>query len=380
MATRDELLDALRGRYGEARRVEKGRILTEFAAVTGYHRKHAARVLRATTRPDRSRPRPERRLYDEAVREALILLWEASDRICGKRLKPLAHRHRHRLDRVRAAALSRAAAPRRGADGDARSAALPAARPRHRQRRRVHERDDRDLVLRGPGRVHALAALPQERPGLGRAEERRRRAPDGRIPPLRGRPGRRRAGPTVQVGAAVRELLPAFVPTRREAPRGRAGAQALRRTHDPASAPARRQARAARAKPISCCCARLARGRRRRDRRGGGEKSRAAATTDLPSPSPATRSYPRGNVRPGLGERGAADVIGSEDDPSTCYIRQPAIRRRADRRHRRCHSPRGGPLPPWGYTFRDSARPSRRNNPRAPPLIKNRIRCSRDLR
>ena len=29
------------------------------------------------------------RLYDEAVRQALIVFWEASDRICGKRLKPL---------------------------------------------------------------------------------------------------------------------------------------------------------------------------------------------------------------------------------------------------------------------------------------------------
>jgi hypothetical protein len=28
-------------------------------------------------------------LYDAAVREALIVLWEASDRVCGKRLKPL---------------------------------------------------------------------------------------------------------------------------------------------------------------------------------------------------------------------------------------------------------------------------------------------------
>ena len=28
-----------------------------------------------------------RRVYDEAVREAVILVWEASDRICGKRLK-----------------------------------------------------------------------------------------------------------------------------------------------------------------------------------------------------------------------------------------------------------------------------------------------------
>ena len=28
-----------------------------------------------------------RRIYDEAVREALIVAWKASDRICGKRLK-----------------------------------------------------------------------------------------------------------------------------------------------------------------------------------------------------------------------------------------------------------------------------------------------------
>src|SRR6267143_421543 len=34
-------------------------------------------------------PRPGRRVYDEAVREALIVVWEASDRICGKRLRPL---------------------------------------------------------------------------------------------------------------------------------------------------------------------------------------------------------------------------------------------------------------------------------------------------
>ena len=77
MTTRDELLGALVARYREARRVEKGRILTEFAEITGYHRKHAERLLRSGSRSDRSRPRPERRLYDEAVREALIVLWEA---------------------------------------------------------------------------------------------------------------------------------------------------------------------------------------------------------------------------------------------------------------------------------------------------------------
>jgi hypothetical protein len=62
--------------------------LAEFVALTGYHRKHAIRVLARESAP---KPGPQarsyHRLYDEAVRQALIVLWEASDRICGKRLK-----------------------------------------------------------------------------------------------------------------------------------------------------------------------------------------------------------------------------------------------------------------------------------------------------
>ena len=68
---------------------ERGRILDEFAAVTGFHRKHAMRLLRAGQVSRRCGPRPGRRVYDDAVREALIVVWEASDRICGKRLRPL---------------------------------------------------------------------------------------------------------------------------------------------------------------------------------------------------------------------------------------------------------------------------------------------------
>jgi len=89
MGTRDELLAAVAARYRAATRTEKGRILTEFAEISGYHRKHAERLLRREHVVDRSRPRPARRVYDQAVREALVVLWEASDRICGKRLKPL---------------------------------------------------------------------------------------------------------------------------------------------------------------------------------------------------------------------------------------------------------------------------------------------------
>ena len=89
MGTRDELLEAVAARYRAATRTEKGRILSEFAEISGYHRKHAERLLRRDQVVDRSRPRTARRVYDQAVREALVVLWEAADRICGKRLKPL---------------------------------------------------------------------------------------------------------------------------------------------------------------------------------------------------------------------------------------------------------------------------------------------------
>src|ERR1019366_3769367 len=89
MATRDELVVALAARYASGNRHERGRILDEFVAVSGLHRKHAMRLLRAGQSGRQSGPRPARRLYNEAVREALIVIWEASDRICGKRLRPL---------------------------------------------------------------------------------------------------------------------------------------------------------------------------------------------------------------------------------------------------------------------------------------------------
>ena len=47
------------------------------------------RVLRAGPSSKRSAPRPSRRIYGAAEREALIVLWEASDRVCGKRLKAI---------------------------------------------------------------------------------------------------------------------------------------------------------------------------------------------------------------------------------------------------------------------------------------------------
>ena len=88
MATRKELIEAVAQRYREASRIERTRILDEFAQLTQYHRKHAIRVLMATPRK-RSERAPRNRVYDEAVRQALIVLWESADRLCGKRLKAL---------------------------------------------------------------------------------------------------------------------------------------------------------------------------------------------------------------------------------------------------------------------------------------------------
>ncbi|MFT0172055.1 integrase catalytic domain-containing protein [Paraburkholderia mimosarum] len=88
MTTRRELTDAVGERYRRSDRTEKRQILDEFIELTGYHRKHAIRVLCREPQPPRAKPGPQPR-YDGEVRAALITLWEAADRICGKRLKAL---------------------------------------------------------------------------------------------------------------------------------------------------------------------------------------------------------------------------------------------------------------------------------------------------
>ena len=87
MATRAELVRAVRERYKGERRREKTQILDEFVAVTGYHRKHALRLLNDEREPEGAAARSGHRVYDEAVRAALLVIWETADRICGKRLK-----------------------------------------------------------------------------------------------------------------------------------------------------------------------------------------------------------------------------------------------------------------------------------------------------
>ena len=93
-ATRRELIDAITERYRSANQMEEKKILDEFIEVTGFHRKHAIRALRRTcegaegklsSEPKRARKTP----YNEAVVQALTILWETADRICGKRFKTM---------------------------------------------------------------------------------------------------------------------------------------------------------------------------------------------------------------------------------------------------------------------------------------------------
>ena len=72
MATRKELIEAVSARYRAGSTSEKARILDEFVAVSGYHRKHAIRVLGSDGEHNRPKP-PRNRLYDEAhVRDASV--------------------------------------------------------------------------------------------------------------------------------------------------------------------------------------------------------------------------------------------------------------------------------------------------------------------
>ncbi len=156
MATMDELVAAIGDRYARSGRVDKGRILDEFVAVAGIHRKHAQRLLKTAKPSRRSDPRPGRRIYDDAVRETLVLLWEASDRICGKRLKCLLpalvesmERHGHicLADGVRAAILSMSAARHRSVlAGSKRAIRRPQAPPGGRVGGAAQKRAGSDLL------------------------------------------------------------------------------------------------------------------------------------------------------------------------------------------------------------------------------------------
>ena len=84
---RRQYLSAIQLRYQNARKFEKTRILDEFCQVCGYSRKYAIRVLQGRLKPRlSSRPGPSP-LYGPALVRHLVILWEAMNRICSKKMK-----------------------------------------------------------------------------------------------------------------------------------------------------------------------------------------------------------------------------------------------------------------------------------------------------
>lgn len=86
--SRIELAAQVGPRYRKSSVLEKTSILNESVANTGYSRKHAIRILRRQEQPKVRPKRHRQKKYGREVREALIEVWEAANRICSKRLIP----------------------------------------------------------------------------------------------------------------------------------------------------------------------------------------------------------------------------------------------------------------------------------------------------
>jgi len=83
-----EYVQALQRRYCGASREEKGKMLSEFTQVTGLHRKAAIRLVNRQSQLGAGKRRGRPRTYGTGAQEALKVVWEASDRLCSRRLKP----------------------------------------------------------------------------------------------------------------------------------------------------------------------------------------------------------------------------------------------------------------------------------------------------
>ncbi len=91
LKSKRELVEVVRPRYLKARKAEKQKILDEFTRATGYHRKHAIRVLKNKVQVQnrwKGKTQAYPRLYCGEVVRTLAQIWEIYGHICSKRLQP----------------------------------------------------------------------------------------------------------------------------------------------------------------------------------------------------------------------------------------------------------------------------------------------------
>jgi len=83
-----ELTETNHPRYLKASKAEKIRILDEFTAATGYHRKYAIKLLKHGVKRKGYKKPGRRKIYQGEVVQILEKIWETCGRICSKRLHP----------------------------------------------------------------------------------------------------------------------------------------------------------------------------------------------------------------------------------------------------------------------------------------------------
>jgi hypothetical protein len=89
LSAKRESLSRIHGRYRRAGRLHKTRILDEFCATCGYHRKSALRLLHRplASLTTRGRPGPKRTYDPLVLLPVLKVIWLESDQLCSKLLR-----------------------------------------------------------------------------------------------------------------------------------------------------------------------------------------------------------------------------------------------------------------------------------------------------
>jgi len=130
MAQRKAVTKQMAKRYAKASKKEKGLMLDELCALTGWTRRHAIRAMAEARREPRSVPRhPRPRVYGPEVLQPLRFVWATLNGPAGKRLAPfmaeivealerageleIAPQVRTKLLRISAATIDRVLAPER---------------------------------------------------------------------------------------------------------------------------------------------------------------------------------------------------------------------------------------------------------------------------
>ena len=91
LKSKRELLEVVRPRYLKAKKLEKQKMLDEFTSATGYHRKHAIRILKNQVQVQnhlKGKTKTYKTIYRDEVVQALEQIWKTYGQICSKRLQP----------------------------------------------------------------------------------------------------------------------------------------------------------------------------------------------------------------------------------------------------------------------------------------------------